>query len=174
MAKATVSIEIAKPTSQVFGYMSDLNNMTKWTNMEGMNLDGPLATGTTGAFDMPMMGRNRVFPFVITEYLADRRWAIKITNRLQVLFDYSFLPTPRGTRITQIIDVRPNGLLRLAAPLIAMMMRGEEMGELRRLKTALESAAIVTPTLAAGGSAIGKRRSDWANNETTASVANLR
>ncbi len=138
MARTSVSIEIARPSAEVFDYMSDLANMTVWTEMQRMDLNGPLAAGTTGTFDMPMMGRRRTLPFVITAYDKGRRWAIRITNKLGLAFDYMIVPTPRGTRVDEAIEVAPSGLLRLVAPFLAPMIRGEELAELRRLKAALE------------------------------------
>lgn len=139
MARTSASIEIAKPPAQVFAYMADLANMTQWTDMQQMSLDGPLTAGTTGTFDLPILGRHRAFPFVITAYEEGHRWAIRVTNRLGLSFDYVLAPTHGGTRINEAIEVNPGGALRLIAPLLAQMVRGEEQGELRRLKAVLEA-----------------------------------
>jgi hypothetical protein len=138
MAKTSVSIEIARPPAAVFAYMTDLTNMTVWTDMQRMDLNGPLAAGTTGELDLPMMGR-RTFPFLITAFDKDRRWAIRLTNWIGVDYDYLLTPTAAGTRIDQGIEVRPKGILRPLGYLLAPMMRGEELGELKRLKAVLEA-----------------------------------
>ncbi len=139
MARTSVSIEIAQPAQEVFAYMADLANMTEWTDMQRMDVDGPLRTGTTGRFDLPMLGRRRTFPFVITAFEDGRRWAIRVTNQLGIAFDYRLLPTAGGTRIEEGIEVNPSGLLRLLTPLMTSMIRAEELGELRRLKAILEA-----------------------------------
>jgi len=139
VARTSISVEIARPSAQVGAYMADMANMSSWTNMQRMDLDGPLAAGTTGAFDLPMMGRRRTFPFVITAYEEGRRWAIRVTNRLGLAFDYVLVPTTSGTRVEQAIEVRPSGFLRPAGPLLVRIIRGEELRELRQLKAALEA-----------------------------------
>lgn len=139
MAKASASIEIDRPSGEVFDYMADIANMTVWTDMQRMDLDGPLAVGTTGTFDLPVIGRRRTLPFVISAYEKGRRWGIRVTNKLGLAFDYVLVPTPHGTRVEEAIEVVPIGILRLLAPLLAPMIRSEELGELRRLKDALEA-----------------------------------
>ncbi len=138
MSTTSISVDIARSPAEVFAYMLDMSKMTVWTNMQRMDLNGPLRAGTTGEFDLPVMGRRRTFPFVITAFEDGRRWAIRVTNRLGLAFDYALTATPLGTRVEQTIDVLPTGLLRLLAPLLVRMIRGEEQGELRRLKAALE------------------------------------
>ncbi len=139
MARTSISIKIARNRDEVWAFMADMANMTAWTNMVRMDLDGDLAEGTTGSFDLPMLGRRRTFPFVITAYQPGHRWAIQITSRLGVEFDYTLESVADGTRIDQLIDAQPTGLLRPLAPLLARMMREEEQSELRRLKAALEN-----------------------------------
>lgn len=138
MASTTISIDIARPPGEVFAYMADMSNMSTWTNMNRMDLDGPLKTGTTGSFDLPMMGV-RTFPFVITAYEEGRRYGLRTTERLNLDFLYTLSQSGDGTHIEQLIDVQPKGILRPFAPLLVRMLRGEEMGELRRLKAALEA-----------------------------------
>jgi Polyketide cyclase / dehydrase and lipid transport len=139
VARKSVSIEIERSPSDVFDFMIDHSKMSLWTDMQKMDLDGPLATGTTGSFDLPMMGRRLTFPFVITAYESGKRWAIKVTSKIGLSFDYKLEPTTVGTRVVEDIDVNPRGLLALLTPLLAYMISGEELGELRRLKSALEA-----------------------------------
>lgn len=139
MTKTSVSIEIRRSSDEVFDFMSDLAKMAVWTDMQRMDLNGPLAAGTTGTFDMPMMGRRRTLPFVITAYEKGRRWGIRVTNRLGLAFEYVLVPTPAGTRVDEAIELSPNGFLRLVAPVLTPMIRSEELGELRRLKEILEA-----------------------------------
>src|SRR5262245_21546402 len=111
MTKTSVSIEIRRSSGEVFDFISDLAKMRVWTDMQRMDLDGPLAAGTTGTFDMPMMGRRRRLPFVVTAYEKGRRWGIRVTNKLGVAFEYVLETTPAGTRIDEAIELSPKGLL---------------------------------------------------------------
>lgn len=139
MASARISISIARPPADVFAFMTDAANMSAWTNMTRMDFDGPAQPGTRGSFDLPMMGRRRTFPFVLTAYDEGQRYGLRTTDRLNLGFLYELSAADGGTRLEQQIEVEPKGWLAPFAPLLVRLMRGEEMGELRRLKQALEA-----------------------------------
>ena len=135
-------ITIRRPVDQVFEFVSNPQNYSKWMNgVTGVNsANGSLHTGSM----VKMEGRfgmwNLDEPMQITAYQPPRVFGMKGTVG-PLLFDgrWDFEPTNDSeTRLTVSGEFGMSGMWRLAEPLFAGEVRNGEAKELQVIKQQLE------------------------------------
>ena len=132
--------EIARPIDEVFDYVADTRNETKWhprvRSIEKTS-EGPIGVGTTFRGDYKGSGE---MDFSLVEY--ERPTHLRFTGgNGQVSIDATidFREHDGHTHATFDLDLRPNGFFRLIMPLMAPMIRRQYAQAVPALKRALET-----------------------------------
>lgn len=142
MIRTTVEIDIARPPEEVFAFISDFTNNTRW--QDGMRectftSDPPLRVGST--YDQVAVFRRREIrsSFVVTALDEGRTVTIETTaGPFPIKVTRSVAPVDGGTRVRADVEGSPGGLLGLLAPIVTRMVRRSVRADYRRLKDLLE------------------------------------
>jgi hypothetical protein len=150
MIRFSNTIDIARTPADVFAYLSDLEHTPEWnwavTRSQKLH-PGPVAVGSrfrqTRSVPRPM-----VEMLEVTRLDADRR--LEIVGELASYpahLTYEVSPGPRGTRLTNVVELDPPGALGLLGNLLAGRVQASVAENLGVLRAVLEGAA---PTNKAG------------------------
>jgi carbon monoxide dehydrogenase subunit G len=137
-------VDVARPVHDVFAYMTDLEKLAEWqpnlvsVTKEG---DGPIGRGTRlREVRRGPLGRNLEAIVEVAAYEPDRRFDLRIVSGpLPIDGSHVFHATDGGTRIDFVAKGRPAGVLRIAEPLLARVLRRQFSGYFQRLKGVLEA-----------------------------------
>ncbi|WP_187432730.1 SRPBCC family protein [Agromyces mariniharenae] len=146
MTEIKTTIQIDRPRSEVFAYLTDLRNAPEWsTELLRRTFDGDdVELGTTGVDELRALGRVLVTPWEVTEYLPPESIEIEFGGALSATSHFSFEEAESGasTLMTCVTDLHLRGaLLRLLTPLVAMDARRADEAQFRRAKEIIESRA---------------------------------
>ena len=139
----SASVEIERPASAVFDYISNMELNTTW--QAGMRecrvtSEPPLAVGSTYEQVASFMGRPVRSSFVVTALepghsitieTVESTFPIKVTRTVEPLGE-------SRTRASASIEGGPGGIVGLLAPLMKRMAQRSVRGDYRRLKSLLE------------------------------------
>jgi uncharacterized membrane protein len=145
MAKIEENVEIRRPVDQVFAYVANISNLTRWESAileVEQTSQGQMGIGTTFRGANKMMGRRMPWTSTITEYEPNKKWSETISSGSSLIEEHLiFSPIEGGTKFTQVFDMKAGGLLKLFTPLMASTMCKQSKGNLSKLKSILESQA---------------------------------
>lgn len=136
---------IDRPQKDVFTFVANPNNMSKW-NSAVVGLEqvtpGPVGTGTKFKSIGEMMGRRIEGEMQITAYEPDTKCGFQINaGPMQVNITLSFKTVGTGTKINLNAQGNPGGLFKLAEGVLAGRVKAMMEENLARLKTVLEKGA---------------------------------
>jgi hypothetical protein len=140
MARFSTAVTIERPRAEVFAYLTDLRNASDWaTALVSRSYDGPIAVGTTGV-DSVALGRREIeMPWVVTAYQPPDELVIDFSGSFAATSRFSF--TEAGSTATVMrcdTWLRPKGLWRLLAPILAREARREDAEQFQNAKRILE------------------------------------
>ena len=142
MARIEETVEIKCPADKVFAYVADAKNWPKWqlSMLEAKQTSlGEMGVGTTFGGVNKVMGRRMAWTSKVTEYERNKAWREVIKSGSTLLDEHlTFYPVERGTKVTQVYDMKPGGFLKLFAPMMISSMRKEMKKNLSNLKSILE------------------------------------
>lgn len=125
MARYITKVRTQRPSDEVFAYMADLRNFAEWdpgvrrvSQIEG---DG---AGPGAVFDVTVggVGRDLTLRYRTVEYAPPRDLLVVATGKLLVSEDRITVDADdTGTVVTYDADLRLNGPLRLADPLLRLV-----------------------------------------------------
>lgn len=144
MINLDFSALIDRPQKDVFAFVADPGNMSKW-NSAVVSLEqiapGKVGVGTKFKSLGEMMGRRIEGEMQITAYEPDTKCGFQVTaGPMQVNITLSFKTVGTGTKINLNAQGNPGGLFKLAEGVLAGQVKSMMEGNLARLKTVLEKA----------------------------------
>lgn len=142
--QAEVSIWIDRPPAEVFRFVANYNNDTRWRHGVTRMTQSPAdetGVGTITHEEMNFLGRPYVTIAQITDFEPDQRleWA-SIEATTPVSGWRRVEPEGHGTRFSQVIRADLQGIYRLLAPLMVSMLKKQMSQDMKRLKQILEQA----------------------------------
>jgi uncharacterized protein YndB with AHSA1/START domain len=142
MTRINGSIPIRRPVEQVFDFVADERNEPVYNpRMRSVEktTPGPIGIGTLWHVVMASGKRMTPFELEVTEYVRPSRLG-SITRMSSADIDgaLTFVPEASGTLMSWSWDLRPKGMLKLAAPFFASIGRRQEERIWSSLKTHLE------------------------------------
>ena len=147
MTKLEASVEIDRPTEEVFAYMTDIENLTQWMSelVEAKQTsEGPVGVGTTISAVATPLGRRAESIQEVTEYEPNRKFTFKSTSGpVESKDEYTFESVAGGTKVTRVAEAKMGGFFRLAEPVAVRMMRRQFETNFANLKDLLEAQAEV-------------------------------
>ena len=142
MARIEETVEIKCPADKVFAYVADAKSWPKWqlSMLEAKQMSsGEMGVGTTFGGVNKVMGRRMAWTSKVTEYERNKTWREVIKSGSTLLDEHlTFHPVERGTKVTQVYDMKAGGFLKLFAPMMISSMRKEMKKNLSNLKSILE------------------------------------
>ena len=145
MIRVEHTVDIDRPIEEVFAFMADVENLTRWaenTIEARQTSEGPVSAGTTCTVRSKAMGRVMAHYFVVTEHEPHTRYAAKSTSGpFPMEMRYSLEPSNGGTRVHTVSEADLGGIARIAAPVLTGMARKQIAIDHRKLKAMLESQA---------------------------------
>jgi uncharacterized membrane protein len=120
MARIEHSVEIKRPTEEVFSYLTEVPNLPEWqSGVLGMKAESTLE---------------------VTEHKPNELFELRVVDGpVHLDVSHQLTPTEEGTRLHVIVDGDPGGFAKLAGPLILRTVRRELEFDLGTLKDILEA-----------------------------------
>lgn len=142
MINLDFGVLIDRPVQDVFAFVSNPNNMSKW-NSAVVSLEqatpGAVGVGTKFKSVGEMMGRRIEGEMQITAYEPDTKCGFQVSaGPMQVNLTMTFKTVGTGTKVSLNAQGNPGGLFKLAEGVMAGQIKSMMEGNLARLKTALE------------------------------------
>jgi uncharacterized protein YndB with AHSA1/START domain len=140
--KFTNTITIDRQPAAVFAYLADLENLPRWNyaiSQTRKTSDGPVGVGSQYRQTRTLPSRSEE-TFEVTEFEPDSRLSIRgALGPFHSEATYLLAPTDDGTVLTNTMNLRPSGALRLVAPLAASRIKSAVAANLDALKQILET-----------------------------------
>jgi uncharacterized protein YndB with AHSA1/START domain len=142
VATVTFSSVIERPAEEIFELLADIRRNPEWcpafTGAEKLTA-GPVGPDAVFRTSMRSMGDLQIR---ITRYERPRRiWFTTSAKAAEIRHNFVLMSGEGGTHVEQEIDVRPRGVLRMVAPVMALMLRRSIQSNTAALKAYLESGA---------------------------------
>ncbi len=142
MINLDFSALVDRPVKDVFSFVANPNNMSKW-NAAVVSLEqitpGAVGVGTKFKSVGEMMGRRIEGEMQITAYEPDTKCGFQVkAGPMQVDLTMSFKTVGTGTKISLNAQGNPGGIFKLAEGMMTGQVKSMMEGNLARLKTLLE------------------------------------
>lgn len=140
MLKVDLRIEIARPPEDVFAWLTDVEQLTRWQkSLLDAHSDGPFQKGTRILEKRSLFGREAETELEVTALEPARRLTLKtVRGPVELEVDHQLEPSGKGTTLQVTAAGRPKGALRFAGPAVAAGARQELKRDFERLKALLE------------------------------------
>ena len=138
------AIDVARPVHDVFEYVTDPAKLREWQGTENVEqvTAGPVDRGTRLREVRVVLGRRLESVTEVVTYQPDRRFEIRILSGPMPVEDrWAFEEAAGGTRVVFSTEGSARGILRLAEPLIEVVLEHRRRAHHARLKHALEAPA---------------------------------
>ena len=142
MINLDFGVLIDRPMKDVFAFVANPNNMSKW-NSAVVSLEqlipGAVGVGTKFKSVGEMMGRRIEGEMQITAYEPDTKCGFQVkAGPMQVDLTMTFKTVGTGTKVSLNAQGNPGGSFKLAEGVMAGQVKAMMEGNLARLKTVLE------------------------------------
>ncbi len=135
------SVVICRPVDEVFAFVTDMDNVTRWTpacEIRQMG-QGPMAVGARFVQVGEILGRRIEAMTEVTAYTPPDVFAFKtISGPIPLSNAFRFVPVPEGTRVEIVGEGEPGSVFKLAGPLFNAAIRKQIETQLEKLKNILE------------------------------------
>jgi uncharacterized protein YndB with AHSA1/START domain len=146
MATLDFSIEINRPLEEVFAFVSNPENMPRWSSTGSevkITSAGPIGVGTTYRSVVTILGRRLEAEVEFIEYEPNRSFAQKSKSRpFPVENRVTFERVDGGTQVNFTSVTEPGGFFKLAEPLLVRMVKRQFEADFANLKDLMESHAV--------------------------------
>lgn len=144
MINLDFGVLIDRPIKDVFNFVSNPNNMSKW-NSAVVSLEqvssGAVAVGSKFKTVGEMMGRRIEGEMQVTAYEPDTKCGFQVNaGPMQVNLTLSFKTVGTGTKVSLNAQGNPGGIFKLAEGVMTGQIKSMMEGNLARLKSALEGS----------------------------------
>jgi uncharacterized protein YndB with AHSA1/START domain len=150
MRSFTYTIHIDRSPEQVWNYMMDFSQASRWRNLVrqvDVITNGPLRVGSELLVTFDVMGKVRRAVSEIWAFEPARRFGVKNTEqRVTGVFEYTLTPEGNGTRVTFTCDIQPHSYMWLLLPLLLRGNRRRYTQQLPNLKKEVEALTRVNAT----------------------------
>ncbi len=143
MVKFEFTVDVNRPVSEVFEYLTDPANLPEWQSSAieaKKDTPGPMGQGTRMTEVRKFLGRRMESTVEVTEYEPDRKFSLKaLSGPVPFEVHHTFESEGGGTRIRFVGEGDPGGFFKLAEPIVARNAERQFKGDFETLKDLLES-----------------------------------
>lgn len=146
MVKIEASVMIDRSVEDVWKYMTDWDNISKWDPgilETKQTSSGPLGLGTTLQMRSPNRWA-RVSKGRVVEYQSNRKFTLEFTSprMIEGTMDSAIFESVEGkTKLTRVFDLKFSGFYKLLGPLVTRGAEREVGATVSNVKRILESEA---------------------------------
>lgn len=126
MASVERTVTVGTPVEKVWEYLSDFTTTEDWDppTVRTTRTSGDGGVGTTYKNVSKVLGKEREVDYVVTAYDVNRRFQLAgKANGLELVDTITFEPTVTGTSVTYHSTFRPQGVGKLASPLLPVGLK---------------------------------------------------
>jgi uncharacterized protein YndB with AHSA1/START domain len=142
MVKVEYSIVINRPVAEVFTYVTDPANNTKWQEclVESRQASsGPMGLGAQVVDVRKFPGRDMDSKLEVTAFEPNKKFSEKVNSGpLKFEITNIFEASGSGTKFTVSLQGEPGGFFKLAEGMVEKQLRSQSEGDAGRLKKVLE------------------------------------
>ncbi len=144
MLKVEKSVVIKKPVAEVWAYVNDNKNATKWQGgvVSVQEEEGPANTvGSRYTEVRKFLGQEMKTTMEITAITPNSKWVAKvIKGPVPYEVTMTFESVPEGTKLTTTVEGEPKGFFKLAEGMVASTLSKSLEEDGNHLKALLEGA----------------------------------
>lgn len=143
MVRIEFSVDVNRPPSEVFAYITDADRLPEWqSGAVEAQWQGEKARGARIREVRKFLGRRMETELEVTEYEPDRRFGLRVVSG-PVPFSVTQVLEPRdgGTRLSFIGEGEPGGFFKLAEPIVARVAERQFKNDFETMKDILEGSA---------------------------------
>jgi len=134
---------VDKPIKEVFAFVSNPNNMSKW-NSAVVSIQqvtpGDVGVGTKFKTVGEMMGRKIEGEMQVKVFEPDTKTGFQLqAGPMQMNLTMSFKPVGTGTKLSLHVEGNPAGVFKLAEGMMVGQVKSLMEGNLNKLKSVLEN-----------------------------------
>lgn len=136
------SITIRRSPAEVFEYLADFENVPTWNDaiVETRKLAGAKVGVGTKYRQVRKLPRPSEERYEVTEFDPEARLTVAGTfGPFPGRFSYLLEPVAEGTRVSNVVELQPSGVLKLVGGLAASRLKGAVGANLDKLKELLEA-----------------------------------
>ena len=149
MVRAEHTVTVNRPVSEVFAYLTDVDNLAQWQDSvieARKDSEGPVTTGTRFTEARKFLGRRVESTMEVTEHDPERRFSLKVlSGPVPFQVSHAFEEANGGTRIRIVVEGEPGGFFKVAEPLVGRQAKRQLQGDFDTLKDLLESGSAGPP-----------------------------
>jgi carbon monoxide dehydrogenase subunit G len=141
MQRVERTARIPAPTTEVFAYLSDLDNLAEWQSgvVSAERVDsGPMRVGSSARVTRELMGQRLAVPLTVTDYEPPSRLGIgsEVSGvKAAAMLELAAADDGEATDLSFAMDISGSGMTRFMEPMIAGAARGDIETSLQRLQT---------------------------------------
>lgn len=140
MVRIEFSIDIDRPPSEVFAYLTEPANLPEWQSSAlEARWEGEKARGGRVKEVRKFLGRRMESELEVTEYEPDKRFDLRVLSGPVPFSVHHTLESRNGeTRLSFVGEGEPGGFFRLAEPIVARTAERQFRSDFETLKDVLE------------------------------------
>jgi carbon monoxide dehydrogenase subunit G len=146
MAKFEINLVINRPIEEVFGFISNAENLPLWraSALEIKRTSSePFGIGSVFKARFSFLGRPFYGDLTIIAHEPPEKYGTKVVGGpFPLEARYTLAPAESGTQLTLVIEGEPGGFFKLAEPLVVSLAKRSYEADLNNLKEMLEAQAI--------------------------------
>ena len=141
MQRVERTARIPAPPSEVFEYLSNLDNLAEWQSgiVSAERVDaGEMQVGSSANVTRELMGQRLSVPLTVTEYQPPSRLGIgsEVSGvKAAALLELASADDGAATDLSFAMDISGSGMTRFMEPMIAGAARGDIETSLQRLQS---------------------------------------
>jgi uncharacterized protein YndB with AHSA1/START domain len=143
MNRIQIDYDIERSPEDVFGFLTDFNQLKRWRTMENFQLEpaGTARVGTRLHSKVKGMGQSMLFTNEIVELDPTRRVYRDrcLDGTFLIQSAWQVEPHNGGSRLKWMTEFEPRGLMRLLTPILRRAIRQGQIEDLAKLKQLLET-----------------------------------
>ena len=143
MIRIEFSIDVDRPPSEVFEYLTDAENVPQWqSSAVEAHWEGEKRPGARVKEVRKFLGRRMESELEVTDYEPDRRFGLKVlSGPVPFSVQHTLEPHDGGTRLAFAGEGEPGGFFKLAEPIVARTAERQFKSDFATLKDVLEARA---------------------------------
>ena len=134
--RVELTVEIARPATEVFGYLTDVEKLPEWQSsvVSVRAEEEPLCEGAHIVEQRAFLGREAETELEVTAYEPGRRFALRsLRGPVELSIDHELHEADGSTRLQVTATARPGRLLRFAGRVVEARARQELHRDFERL-----------------------------------------
>ncbi len=141
MQRVERTARIPAPPSEVFAYLSDLDNLAEWQGgiVSAERVDsGPMRVGSSARVTRELMGQRLAVPLTVTDYEPPGRLGIasEVSGvKAAAMLELAAADGDAATEVSFAMEIRGSGMTSFMEPMIASAARGDIEASLAKLQS---------------------------------------